>query len=71
MERLHISGVELLKGKYRTIAELDFNKIMLRKSNNDQDNGQKYTLCFVPGSDIKVNERDKYLLNKGLFRKIK
>ncbi len=63
---IEVGGVELFKGKYRTIAELDFNKIMSNKGN-----GQKFTLCFVPGSDVKVNERDKYSLNKGLFRKIK
>ncbi|MEG6567557.1 hypothetical protein V6B95_11385 [Thermoanaerobacterium saccharolyticum] len=66
---IEVSGVELLKGKYRTIAELDFNKIMLNKSNG-QNNGQEFTLCFVPGSYVKVNERDKYLLKRGLFKKI-
>ncbi|PHO07469.1 hypothetical protein BFT35_06025 [Thermoanaerobacterium thermosaccharolyticum] len=66
---IEVSGVDLLKGKYRTIAELDFNKIMSNKS-NDQGNGQKFTLCFAPGSYVKVNGSDKYLLNKGLFKKI-
>ncbi|WHE07434.1 hypothetical protein PGH24_01335 [Thermoanaerobacterium thermosaccharolyticum] len=66
---IEVSGVELLKGKYRTIAELDFNKIMSNKSNG-QNNGQEFTLCFVPGSYVKVNGSDKYSLNRGLFKKI-
>ncbi|TZE81617.1 hypothetical protein [Calorimonas adulescens] len=66
---IEVGGVDLLKGKYRTIAELDFNKIMSNK-NDDQDNGQEFTLCFVPGSNVKVNKSDKYSLNKGLFKEI-
>ena len=60
-----VQDISLIEGEYKTVFQYNYGD----SSNNPQLAPNKYYLCYLPGSEVKINNESVFHLEKGIFKK--
>lgn len=64
---MDVRGVGLLKGKFEAVVQLDYTKAIPEAIKDKDEEG--FSLCFVPGSIVEVEDSNMFKLKRGIFKR--